>query len=110
MKTIIFFFVSFLIFACSNDHNEMSHDSEHQNHEHEIKAAETVESELVREGVIDVESLDNDGDGNLFECPMDWNVISDKSGECPVCGMDLKEFTILEVKNNLDKYGYEYKK
>ena len=110
MKTIIVIFASFLIFACSNNHEEMSHDNEHQGHEHEMKAAETVDSELVREGVIDVESIDENSDGNLYECPMDWNILSDNSGECPVCGMDLKEFSINDVKNNLDKYGYEYKK
>ena len=110
MKAIIVIFVSFLIFACSNNHKEMSHENAHQNHEHEMKAAESADSELAREGVIDVESIDKNNDGNLYECPMDWNVLSDKTGECPVCGMNLKEFTIIEVKNNLDKYGYEYEK
>jgi Cu(I)/Ag(I) efflux system membrane fusion protein/cobalt-zinc-cadmium efflux system membrane fusion protein len=67
-------------------------------------------SSLVREGIIDVESIDVNNDGKLFECPMDWNVLSDKDGRCPVCNMYLKEFAIDEVKVNLDKYGFEYKK
>ena len=67
-------------------------------------------SSLVREGIIDVEGIDNNGDGKLFECPMDWNVLSDEAGRCPVCNMYLTEFTIDEVKTNLDKYGYEYEK
>lgn len=67
-------------------------------------------SSIVHEGVIDVESIDKNNDGKLWECPMDWNVISDESGRCPVCNMRLKEYTIDEIKANLDKYGYEYKK
>jgi len=67
-------------------------------------------SSLVREGIVDVESIDANNDGKLFECPMDWNVISDEDGRCPVCNMYLKEYTIEEVKTNLDKHGYEYKK
>jgi Cu(I)/Ag(I) efflux system membrane fusion protein/cobalt-zinc-cadmium efflux system membrane fusion protein len=66
-------------------------------------------SSLVREGVIDVESIDVNEDGKLFECPMDWNVLSDEDGRCPVCNMYLKEFTIDEIKANLNKYGFEYK-
>ncbi len=29
---------------------------------------------------------------------MDWNVISDESGRCPVCNMKLKEYSIDEIK------------
>ena len=65
---------------------------------------------IVHEGVIDVESIDRNKNGKLWECPMDWNVISDESGRCPVCNMKLKEYSIEHVKTNLDKNGYEYKK
>lgn len=65
---------------------------------------------IVHKGVIDVESIDKNKDGKLWECPMDWNVISDKSGRCPLCNMKLKEFTIGEVKTNLEKNGFDYKK
>jgi len=41
---------------------------------------------------------------------MDWNVISDESGRCPECNMKLKEYSIAQVKTNLDKNGFEYKK
>jgi Cu(I)/Ag(I) efflux system membrane fusion protein/cobalt-zinc-cadmium efflux system membrane fusion protein len=66
-------------------------------------------SSIVHEGEIDVESIDKNNDGKLWECPMDWNVISDESGRCPVCNMKLKEYSIEEVKANLDKHGYEVK-
>ena len=65
---------------------------------------------IVHEGVIDVEAIDKNNDGKLWECPMDWNVISDEPGRCPLCNMKLKEFTIDEVKENLNKDGYEYKR
>ncbi|MBS4033462.1 MAG: efflux RND transporter periplasmic adaptor subunit [Ignavibacterium sp.] len=67
-------------------------------------------SPLVRTGVIDLQSIDKNKDGKLYQDLMDWNVISDKPGKCPLCGMELKEFTIDEVKANLDKHGFEYKK
>ncbi len=67
-------------------------------------------SSIVHEGVIDVEVIDKNKDGKLWECPMDWNVISDESGRCSLCNMKLKEYSIEEVKANLEKYGYEFKK
>jgi Cu(I)/Ag(I) efflux system membrane fusion protein len=65
---------------------------------------------LVRKGIVDVEGIDINSDGKLFECPMDWNVLSDEVGRCPVCNMYLKEYRIEEVKANLDKHGFEYKR
>ena len=106
MKTILASLSVILVIACSgNNHDEMKHD----NHEHEMNEKSTIKSELFREGVIDVESLDIDKDGNLYECPMDWNVLSDIEGSCPVCGMALKAFSLEDIKKNLDKYGYSYK-
>ena len=67
------------------------------------------ESSIVRKGIIDVESTDINRDGKVFQDPMDWNVISDKDGRCPVCGMFLKEVTIEEAKMNLKENGFEYK-
>jgi Cu(I)/Ag(I) efflux system membrane fusion protein/cobalt-zinc-cadmium efflux system membrane fusion protein len=40
---------------------------------------------------------------------MDWNVISDKPGKCPICGMKLKEVTIEKAKANLLKNGFKVK-
>jgi Cu(I)/Ag(I) efflux system membrane fusion protein/cobalt-zinc-cadmium efflux system membrane fusion protein len=72
--------------------------------------ADELKAQIVHDGVIDVEAIDKNKDGKLFECPMDWNVISDEDGRCPLCNMFLKEYTIEGIKANLDKYGYEYKK
>ncbi len=85
-----------------NETQDKKPETKDEKHEHS--------SSLVREGIIDVESIDVNKDEKLFECPMDWNVLTDEEGRCPVCNMYLKEFTIDEVKANLDKHGYEYKK
>jgi membrane fusion protein, copper/silver efflux system len=77
--------------------------------EMKIKGQDHSDS-IVHEGVIDVESIDKNRDGKLFECPMDWNVISDEAGRCPICNMYLKEYSIKQIKENLDKNGFEYKK
>lgn len=66
-------------------------------------------SELIREGVIDVESIDVNKNGKVFQDPMDWNVISDEDGRCPICNMFLKEVTIEEAKKNLTDNGFDYK-
>jgi membrane fusion protein, copper/silver efflux system len=63
----------------------------------------------IRKGIIDLSAIDKNKDGKLYEDIMDWNVISDKPGICPLCGMTLKEFTIKEVKENLAKHGFRYK-
>ena len=71
---------------------------------------EVNNTDIVRKGVIDVKAIDKNNDGKLWECPMDWNVISDESGRCPECNMKLKEYSIEEVKANLEKNGFEFKK
>ncbi|GBD90310.1 cation efflux system protein CusB precursor [bacterium BMS3Abin04] len=68
-----------------------------------------VKSDLIRKGVIDVEAIDVNKDGKLFQDVMDWNVISDKPAVCPICGMHLQEMSIDQVKKNLKENGFEYK-
>ena len=69
-----------------------------------------IEDSRIRKGVIDLSSIDENKDGRLYQDIMDWNVISDEPGRCPICNMKLKEFTIEEVKANLDENGFQYKK
>ena len=94
-----------LIVACGNSENKETVQKTEMN-EHSIGEAK---SELVREGVIDVESIDANGDGKIYECPMDWNVLADEYHDCPVCGMKMKEYTLSEAKDNLVKYGHKVK-
>jgi len=75
----------------------------------EKAASKVKESSLIRKGVIDVEAIDKNKDGKLYEDIMDWNVISDKPGTCPICGMKLREMTIQQVKDNLKAHGFQYK-
>ncbi|TAL68189.1 MAG: hypothetical protein EPN82_12400 [Bacteroidetes bacterium] len=70
---------------------------------------EDVKSELIREGTIDLQAIDANKDGKVFQCQMNWNVISDSKGDCPVCNMELKEVTLAEAKDNLIKNGFEVK-
>jgi hypothetical protein len=109
---VIFILTVLLFTSCGDKKNEESSSQsemkkEASMKEHQIKS---VNSNLIREGVIDLASIDENKDDSLYECPMDWNVLSDHDGDCPSCGMKLKVFTIAEVQNNLTKYGYEYKK
>lgn len=77
-------------------------------HEHN-KAKDEVKSELIREGQIDLKAIDVNEDGKVFQDQMDWNVISDSKGTCPICNMELKEVTLADAKNNLIKNGFEVK-
>lgn len=65
---------------------------------------------IVRKGVIDLNAIDENKDGKVFQDQMDWNVISDKPGKCTICGMKLKEVTIDEAKVDLEKHGFKFKK
>ncbi len=64
---------------------------------------------IVREGVIDLQSIDKNKDGKVFQDMMDYNVISDKPGKCPLCGMKLKEVSLKKAKNALIKSGFKVK-
>ncbi len=70
----------------------------------------TEHNSIVREGEIDVAEIDKNGDGKVFQDPMDWNVISDKPGRCPLCGMFLKEYSIEQAERNLVEHGFRVKK
>jgi len=67
------------------------------------------EESLARTGIIDLKKIDKNKDGKLFQDMMDWNVISDKPGDCPLCGMELMEMSIEGVKKNLIDNGFKVK-
>ena len=67
------------------------------------------DNSIVREGIIDLQAIDKNKDGKVFQDPMDWNVISDKPGKCPLCKMTLKEVTIQEAKTNLIENHFKVK-
>lgn len=67
------------------------------------------QSSIVREEPIDLKAIDANGDGKVFQDQMDWNVISDEAGECPLCGMKLKEVSLNAAKAKLIEKGFKVK-
>jgi Cu(I)/Ag(I) efflux system membrane fusion protein/cobalt-zinc-cadmium efflux system membrane fusion protein len=59
--------------------------------------------------VIDLTAIDKNKDGKVYQDQMDWNVISDKPGKCPLCKMKLKEVTLEEAKKNLKENDFKVK-
>lgn len=80
----------------------------HQKHK-EMKSSQKDNESIIREGEIDLKSIDKNKDGKVFQDQMCWNVISDEPGECPLCGMILKEVSLEKAKKNLQKNNYKVK-
>jgi membrane fusion protein, copper/silver efflux system len=59
--------------------------------------------------VIDSKAIDKNKDGKVYQDMMDYNVISDKPGKCPLCGMTLKEVSIKKAEKTLLKSGFKVK-
>ncbi|MBU2446988.1 MAG: hypothetical protein KJ666_15660 [Bacteroidetes bacterium] len=74
----------------------------------ELKEEKKKES-IIHGGVIDLKTIDKNNDGKVYQDMMDWNVISDKPGKCPLCGMKLKEVTLETAKKNLIENGFKVK-
>lgn len=93
-----------LIFTACNQDNKTP------NNESINMEKKQIDSSIVRNGMIDLEMIDENKDGMVYQDMMDWNVISDEPGKCPLCKMMLKKITLEEARKNLEKNGYEYKK
>jgi len=104
-KGITFLTILFA-FSFSNTFVFAQHDhSKHSSMNEKMKKADSI----VREGTIDLKKIDENKDGKVFQDPMDWNVISDKPGKCPLCKMTLKEVSLKKAKENLLKNGFKVK-
>ena len=91
----------------SKDHDmNMDHDKMMK---HDSEGMMKDKSSIVREGVIDLNAIDKNGDGKVYQDVMDWNVISDEPGECPQCGMKLIQVSLEKAKANLVKNGFKVK-
>jgi hypothetical protein len=88
--------IFFMLIGCGKSEN---HDATHNK-----EATGQVKSSIIRDSSIDVSGLDENKDGKLFQCPMDYEVISDESGNCPTCKMKLEEFSVEVAQNNFNKY------
>ena len=90
------------------DHGKMKKNHEGMmGHSNKMDAKKGMANNMVHEGIIDVQAIDQNKDGKVYQDMMDWNVISDKPGKCPNCGMKLKEVSIDQAKQNLKKHGYK---
>ncbi len=112
MKSIKIFLIACTLFAMSSvvisaqDMKNMPmHNMKNMKHEKAIK----IDSTIVHKGEIDLKAIDNNEDGKVFQDQMDWNVISDKPGKCPLCKMTLKEVTVKQAKKNLIDHGFKTK-
>jgi len=82
----------------------------HGNHSgHNMQSTVGADTTLIRKGIIEVESIDVNKDGFVYQDQMDWNVISDNPGKCPLCGMELQKVGIEKAKENLKKNGFNVK-
>jgi len=79
------------------------------NHEKKMGTGNKMMNSMLHKGVIDVKAIDKNQDGKVYQDVMDWNVISDKPGKCPNCGMKLKEVSIDKAKKNLKEHGFKVK-
>jgi len=106
---ILISFVSFFgVLSCAQEKPEVEKKEMHK-HNEEMKSDSTDQHSIVREGEIDLTAIDQNKDGKVFQDPMDWNVISDEPGECPLCGMTLKEVSLEKAKENLLKHDFKVK-
>lgn len=91
------------IFTSCNQENK------HPDHGSMNMEKEQSNSTIVHEGMIDVMAIDKNKDGMVYQDHMDWNVISDEPGKCPLCKMTLKEVPIEQAKENLVKNNFKVK-
>lgn len=106
-KLQMVFFTSALLFiliitACSQDNRKSDHDTLNM-------SKEKIDSSIVHSGTIDLLMIDKNKDGMVYQDMMDWNVISDEPGKCPLCGMTLSQVTIEQAKKNLVESGFKVK-
>ncbi len=86
-------------------HKKMDHTIKKDSAHHDI----SKKNSIVREGAIDLRSIDKNKDGKVYQDMMDFNVISDAPGKCPLCGMKLKEVSVDKAKTFLIKNKFKVK-
>ncbi|RPI66717.1 MAG: hypothetical protein EHM47_16165, partial [Ignavibacteriales bacterium] len=89
--------------AHQHDNTEKKEEDDHSQHSSK-EMKEMQETDIVHERDVKVSTLDKNNDGYVYQCPMDWEVISEQPGSCPVCKMDLEKFSVEEAQKNLIEY------
>lgn len=116
-KLTVAFVFTFIISASSVAQEKMDSTMNHKNMKmHNVEMMKDSshkimekKNSIVREGVIDLQTIDKNKDSKVFQDMMDYNVISDKPGKCPLCGMKLKEVSLKKAKDTLIKAGFKVK-
>lgn len=93
----------------THKHSGMKSDKKMHNMDHQMKSDSATKDSIIRKGEIDLKIIDENKDGKVYQDQMCWNVISDKPGECPQCGMILKEVSLDKAKENLIKHNFKVK-
>ncbi|HEX9740894.1 MAG TPA: efflux RND transporter periplasmic adaptor subunit, partial [Ignavibacteriaceae bacterium] len=84
-----------------HQHNdEVTTEKKEGDHSAHLKNA----NDIIHKRDVKVAALDKNNDGFVYQCPMDWEVISDEPGICPICKMDLEKFSVKEAQKNLIEY------
>lgn len=98
---IITFAIAALFFAsgCSNQNKSSMEQKQTIN-----ESKSSIDSTIIRDKNANVSKIDSNKDGKVFECQMDYEVISDKPGSCPKCGMKLEEVSDSDAQKNLNAY------
>ncbi len=104
-------FVFGILFTVPSFAQKMNDSSMNHKTMHMKEDKQTVKNNpIVREGIIDLQAIDKNQDGKVYQDVMDFNVISDKPGKCPLCGMTLNEVSLKQAKETLLKNGFKVKK
>lgn len=108
MKNLIILAIAFIVVYSSTI---VAQDHKHDHHSKMDMKKDTSNAEnIIRDKEpIDLKAIDKNKDGKVFQDMMDWNVISDKPGKCPLCKMTLKEVNLEVAKKNLIKNGFKVK-
>lgn len=61
---------------------------------------QSADSNIVRNGVIKLKSIDKNIDEKVQQCPIDTNILDDEKVQCPLCGMNIKEVTWKKLKKS----------
>ena len=121
--TTLFVFILSISFSFAQNDSSGMQDSMKMGHNHmhkmgmkpdsnKVMQMDTTKSNkdsIVREGVIDLNAIDENKDGKVYQDGMDFNVISDKPGKCPLCGMTLQEVSLEKAKDVLIKNNFKVK-
>jgi hypothetical protein len=63
--------------------------------------------EWIRQEPIDLQAIDRDRDGYVWQCREDANVVADEAGACPNCSRKLERVDLDDADSRMDEQGVE---